>query len=101
MVQSRLGSPRNLEKTYRRRADHNLPPLLELAPVAMLAENRTLACTQPSPTYVTHGAQKTKENRNPNLGTGYKLWSKISSEVPIIFKKHKGGDQMTPENERK
>ena len=55
----------------------------------MLAENRTLACTQPSPTYVTHGAQKTKENRNSNLGTGYKFWSKISSEVPIIFKKHK------------
>ena len=67
----------------------------------MLAENRTLACTQPSPTYVTHGAQKTKENRKPSLGTGYKLWSKISSEVPVIFKKNKGGDQMTPENKRK
>ena len=63
----------------------------------MLAENRTLACTQPSPTYVPHGhgAQKTEENKGPNLGTGYKLWSKVGSEVPEIFKKHKGGEQMT------
>ena len=29
------------------------------------------------------------------------LWSKVGSEVPIIFKKHKGGEQMTPENKRK
>ena len=41
---------------------------------------RTLACTQPSPTYVTHGAQKTEENKGPNLGIGYKLWSKLGSE---------------------
>ena len=67
----------------------------------MLAENRTRACTQPSPTYVTHGAQKTEENRCPNLGTGYKLWSKVGSVVPIIFKKHKEGEQMTPETKRK
>ena len=53
----------------------------------MLAENRTLACTQPSPTYVTHGAQKTEENKGPNLGIGYKLWSKVGSEGPKVQQK--------------
>ena len=45
---------------------------------------RTLACTLPSPTYVTHGAQKTEENKATNLGIGYKLWSKVGSEGPKI-----------------
>ena len=65
----------------------------------MLAENRTFARTQPSPTYVTHGAQKTEENKGPNLGIGYKLWSKEGSEGPKVQQKtatqHKGGEHPT------
>ena len=51
--------------------------------------------------FAKNGDQKTEENRCPNLGTRYKLWSKVGSEVPIIFKKHKGGEQITPENKTK